>query len=142
MSAAVFVFAAGCISSPAKHDLTDTAVAARFLPWLTDGRTTRAQTVQTLGAPTAIHEAGRIAGYRLFVSNPKKKVDSAIARTDYGQNFGPINADSQLLVARTPRGELDEMRWRAVLAPANYDLVLVFDARDVLCAHRLRLAPP
>lgn len=132
---ATLLLVCGCTSAPATPDLAESAVAGRWLPWLSDGKTTRAQTVGQLGVPNCTYEGGRIVAYRLFISNPRKKVNTSIARANYRDNFGRIDDRTQLLVARSE--ELGDPHWRTILAPANYGLVLVFDGRDVLRAHRL-----
>jgi hypothetical protein len=128
--------AVGCVTSPSKDDLSEPGVAARWFAWLQEGRTTRQELVSHLGPPTTSYENGRITTYRMFLSNPKKKVSSVWSRTDYRQNFGKLDQTTQLLVARS--GVSEEFELRAALAPATYGLVLVFDERNLLKTQSLR----
>ncbi len=95
----------GCATAPLKG-------SAGLLDFLTDGKTTRAEVLTTLGQPSGRFESDKILTYRL--------------------GFEPKN-NGYYVVEREADPGTGWPTWRL----AQYSLVLRFDDAGVLCSHSL-----
>jgi hypothetical protein len=92
--------------------VAESTLEQKWLPFLQDGRTTKKEVLLELGIPTEQFEGERILAYTLLF--------------DESKGFAPAR---------------DRLTWRSPswVPMSLYDLMLVFDERDVLMRHGLVL---